>query len=241
MSKVSKSLQALTAIGMLAAAAPSYASITESEAQLLVDESNVAVQNIFSEKQKDLRESLRLLKESKAVMICPSVSKFSFLFGGGKGRCLLLNKDARNSWSDPAFFRLSTGSFGLQAGYQHGQFIFFIMSEHGLQELLDRQFKFDAHAGATFATKGANSQSSATAAKNTDIFAVQETSGLFAGVNLGGTKLMSDSSSNRAYYGSHVGPEDIVVTMKVNKVAADPLRRSLMESVKMKEPPKDKE
>ena len=51
---------------------------------------------------------------------------------------------------------------------------------------------------------------------------------MFAGASLGGSKLTVNSDVNREYYGQTVGPEEIVVTMRVNNPGADPLRRILM-------------
>ncbi|WP_040507418.1 lipid-binding SYLF domain-containing protein [Gluconobacter morbifer] len=208
-------------------ACASEAQTTASQQQIIVDKATLAVQDIFSGSTPRSR-SQKLLAQAKAVMVCPSVLNMSFGIGGSGGRCLLLSRDARGSWSDPAFYRLGTGSLGFQLGVQSSEMIFFIMSQRGIQAMLDSQFKFDASASASFASIGTGLQDSTAGASNTDIYAAQKNEGLYAGAALGGSKLTVDSGANRAYYNQSVGPEDIIVTMRVNNPAADPLRRMLM-------------
>ena len=218
----------LVASGCIALSACSDApQTTASQQQLIVDRATLAVQDLFAGTTPQSR-SQKLLAEAKAVMVCPSVLNMSFGIGGSGGRCLLLSRDARGSWSDPAFYRLSTASLGLQVGVQSAETILFIMSQRGIQAILDSQFKFDASASASFASIGTGVENSTAGAHNTDIYAAQKNEGLYAGAALGGSKLTVDSGANRAYYNQTVGPEDIVVTMRVNNPSADPLRRALM-------------
>ncbi|GBR45412.1 lipid-binding SYLF domain-containing protein [Neokomagataea thailandica] len=217
----------LTAAPLAITACSGTIQTTATEQQLTIDRATLAVQDLFSGTTPQSR-SQQLLSQAKAVMVCPSVLNMSFGIGGSGGRCVLLTRDARGSWSDPAFYRLSTGSLGIQVGIQSSEMIFFVMSQHGIQALLDSQFKFDASASASFATIGTGAEASTAGARNTDIYAAQKNQGLYAGAALGGSKLTVDSGANRAYYNQTVGPEDIVITMRVNNTAADPLRRALM-------------
>ncbi|QDH17707.1 lipid-binding SYLF domain-containing protein [Swingsia samuiensis] len=205
---------------------------TASDQQITVDHATLAVQDLFAKTTANSR-SQKLLAQAKAVMICPSIFNMSIAFGGSGGRCVLMSRDARGSWSDPAFYRLHSGSFGLQLGVQNEELIFFIMSKRGIQALLDSQFKFDASASASFASIGTGLEDSTAGAKNTDIYAAQKAQGLYAGAAIGGSKLTSDSGANRAYYNQSVGPEDIIITMRVNNPAADPLRRAMMNAAKL--------
>ncbi|MFT9448537.1 lipid-binding SYLF domain-containing protein [Gluconobacter japonicus] len=214
------------------AACSGTSTTTASEQQIVVDKATIALQDLFA-KTTSTSRSQQLLAQAKAVMVCPSVLNMSFGLGGSGGRCVLMSRDARGSWSDPAFYRLSSGSLGIQAGVQSSEMIFFIMSQHGIQALLDSQFKFDATASASFATIGTGAESSTAGAKNTDIYAAQKAQGLYAGLSLGGSKLTVDSGANRAYYNQTVGPEDIIITMRVNNPSADPLRRMLMNVAKL--------
>ncbi|GAJ28555.1 hypothetical protein AA0498_2708 [Acidomonas methanolica] len=204
---------------------PAYAAGAVAQ-QELVDKATLAVQDLFKGTTAKSRAQ-RYLAQARAVLVCPSIFRISIGIGGSGGGCLLLSRAAQGSWSDPAFYTLSSGSLGIQLGMEDSEMMLFVMSDRGLQALLDSQFKFNAAASASFATVGSGLEDSTAGAANTDIVAIQRSKGLFAGVSLGGSKLTVDSGANRAYYGQTVGPEDIVVTMRVNNSGADPLRSIL--------------
>lgn len=215
---------------MLATGLAAMPAMAATKQQALVDRATLAVQDIFQGTNPNSRAQ-RYLAKARAVMVCPSVFRMSIVFGGAGGGCLLLSRDARGSWSDPAFYTLSSASMGIQLGVESSELMFFVMSDRGLQALLDSQFKFSAGASASFANMGSGIESGSAGATNTDILALQKSSGLFAGASLGGSKLTVDSGSNRAFYNQPVGPEDIVISMRVNNTGADPLRRVLMQVV----------
>ncbi len=194
--------------------------------QELVDRATLTAQDILSWRQDD--EGKRLLPLARGVMICPSIFRMSFLFGGSGGGCVLLTRDAAGSWSAPAFYSMGSGSFGLQAGIQDAEVMLFILTRKGLTAILDSQFKIGGDASLAFATLGLGVEGSTTAALRADIVAVEKTKGLFAGIALQGSIMSSDSVGDRAYYGQPVGAEDIVVAMRVNNPGADPLRSTLI-------------
>lgn len=208
------------AAGLLAVNA--HAASTTSKQQSLVDQATFAVQSAFVDSKVHSHAS-RMLSETKAVVVCPDVTKMSLIFGGSGGQCVLLARGANNSWSNPAFYRLSAGSFGLQAGYQHSQLFFFITTQKALLSLMDHEYSFDASAAAAFGNDGSGTQNTPK-----EVYAMQKSNGVFAGASLGGSKLKPDNAANRAYYNQIVGPEDIVIHMQVNNTAADPLRRVVM-------------
>lgn len=194
---------------------------TKSE-QSLVDHATLAVQDIFSGVSTDEKLYTRL-KDARAVMICPSITHISLVFGGSGGKCVLLSRDAQGSWSSPAFYQMSSGSFGIQLGVENTEVMLFIMNETSLRSLLDSQFTMGASAAATAANANSSADSGAS-----NIYSIQKSSGLFAGASLKGSKLKINSKSNHNYYNETVGPEDIVIAMRVNNSGADPLRRILM-------------
>ncbi|MBO1359572.1 lipid-binding SYLF domain-containing protein [Acetobacter sacchari] len=224
LSLASRLLLSVTATLSLAGA-PGVASAAASQ-QTLVDKATLAVQDMFVGVTPTSKIQ-RYLTQARAVLVCPSIFRMSIGIGGSGGGCLLLARDARGSWSDPAFYTLSSGSVGIQLGVQDSEAMFFVMTDRGLQALLDSQFKFGADASASFATMGSGIESGTTGRSNTDIMAVQKSKGLFAGAALGGSKLTTNSGANRSYYNQPVGPEDIVIAMRVNNPGADPLREIL--------------
>ena len=221
----------LLAGALLAAALPGRAALAQDgrqqQQQELVDRATLTVQDVLNWHDNDPTER-RLLARARGVMICPSIFRMSFLFGGSGGGCVLLSRDANGSWSAPAFYSMGSGSFGLQAGVQDAEVMLFIMTRRGLTAVMDSQFKIGADASLAFATLGVGMEGSTTAALRADIVAVEKARGLFAGIALQGSIMSSDSVGDSAYYGQPVGPQDIVVAMRVNNPGADPLRAALI-------------
>jgi len=197
----------------------------QTEQQQLVDRATLAVQEMLGVPNSNDR--LSTMRQARAVMICPRVFRAGFFFGGAGGDCVLSARDGAGSWSDPAFFRMGSVSFGLQAGIQDAELIMMIMTERGLAAIMDNEFKIGAGAGLAFATVGAGVEGSTTAALRADVVSFAESRGLFAGITLDGALLSSTTSWNRAYYGQDFAARQIVMQMAANNPGADPLRATL--------------
>lgn len=219
-----------TSLATLALMMPLHAAFAASmeEEQSLVDRATLTVRDMFSTATAGSKVT-RYLADSRGVIICPSVFRMSIAFGGGGGGCVFLTRDAHGSWSDPAFYRMSSANFGLQFGMQDVEVMLFVMTDQGVQSLLDSQMKLSADVGTSFASSGSGLEAGTAGEHNTSIKGVQKSKGLFAGAAIGGSKMRVNSPANRAYYNQIVGPEDIVVSMRVNNSGADPLRAALSE------------
>jgi lipid-binding SYLF domain-containing protein len=194
--------------------------------QELVDRATLAAQEVLDGAQGN--DARNLLPRSRAVMICPRVFRAGFLFGGEGGGCVLLARGGGGSWSAPAFYSVGGGSFGLQAGIQDAEVMMFILTSNGLRAVMDSQFRVGADASVAVVTVGGGVEGATTTNLNADIVAFARTRGLFAGVSLQGSVMSSDSEGDALYYGQPVGPVEIVMAMRVNNQAADPLRAVLM-------------
>ena len=121
----------------------------------------------------------------------------------------------------------SSDLVGFQAGIQDEQLVLFIMSQRGLNAILNTHFRLGATASASFATFGGGIEGATSTALDADIVALELNKGLCAGVSLQGSFVNSDDGADRIYYGQSVGPEDVVVAMRVNNPGDDPLRSVL--------------
>jgi lipid-binding SYLF domain-containing protein len=114
----------------------------QSEQQQLVDRATLSVQDLMNGSES----ALGSLRKARAVMICPRVFRAGFFIGGEGGGCVLAARDAGGSWSYPAFYSMGSGSFGLQIGVQDAQFVMMIMTQKGLDAVMDDQFKLGGDA-----------------------------------------------------------------------------------------------
>jgi lipid-binding SYLF domain-containing protein len=200
------------------------AASAQTQQQALVDRATLTVQEMMG--VPDPAERLAALRSARAVVICPRVFHAGFVLGGSGGACVLVARDGAGSWSSPAFYGLGGGSIGLQIGVQDSELIMMIMTEHGLSAVMDTQFKFGADASVAFAAMGSGVGSGSSGAL-ADIQVFAQTRGLFAGVQLSGDVLTTDTGSNNAYYGRELAARQIVIQMDANNPGANPLRAIL--------------
>jgi lipid-binding SYLF domain-containing protein len=199
----------------------------QAEEQALVDRATLTLQEMMGPAD-NTGDARALLRNAKAVLICPRIFRAGFIVGGEFGDCVLSARDGGGSWSSPAFYSLVGGSFGFQAGLQDAQVVSLIMTQKGLNAILDSQFKFGAEAGLAFATLGRSIQGATTAAVGADIVTIGRSRGLFAGITLDGALLSANSAKMRAYFGREVAARQVVVAMEVHNPGSDPLRAALM-------------
>lgn len=210
---------------LLALLALPGAARAQTEQQTLVDRATLTLQEMLGEQNG--AEARALLKRAKGAMVCPRVFKAGFFIGGEGGACVLVGRDAGGKWSGPAFYTMGSGSFGLQIGIQDAQMIFIVLTEKGLQALLDSQFKFGADASVAVANIGAGVSGSTTAALRADIVSFAQARGLFAGISLEGSLLSTRSDWNQVYFGKALGPQQIVIGMEGQNPGAAPLQEML--------------
>lgn len=192
--------------------------------QALVDRATLSVQEMMTSLGDAPRDMLR---KSRAAMVCPRVFKAGFFAGAEGGGCVLLTRSGNGTWSYPAFYALGSGSFGFQFGVQDAQLILLILTQKGLDAVLDSQFKIGANASIAVATVGAEIQGSTTAAVGADIVAFAMSRGLFGGIALEGSIMSTRTEWNQGYYGQPFGARQIVVQMQGVNPGADPLRQVL--------------
>ena len=207
----------------------------QAEQQALVDRATLAAQEMLNDING--RDAQGVLKQARAVIICPQVLRAGFLFGGQGGSCVLVARDGAGSWSAPAFYGLGGANFGFQAGLQDAEVMLIIMSDRGLRAVLDSQFKLGADATATFAEFGGGVEGSTTAALRADIVGFSKARGLYAGITLGGSIMSARSEWNQVYYGRPLAAQQIVVGMEGTNPNADPLRQVLMRYGAQSRPP----
>ena len=213
------------AVAVLAPLAACSTSNAANENQILVDRSTIAVESMMGSTQGHAAE--KYLRRARAVVVCPRIFKAGFFFGGEGGNCVLASRASNGSWSDPAFYSMGSGSFGLQIGAQDAEVIMMLMNNTALTAFLNSQFKIGADAGLSVATLGAGVGGATGTALGADIITFSKARGLYGGISLSGSVFSNDTKRDQAYYGQPVGARQIVVQMGVSNPGANPLRAML--------------
>jgi SH3 domain-containing YSC84-like protein 1 len=193
--------------------------------QTLVDRATLTVQEMMT--QNVSQDPKSLLRHAKGVMICPRVFKAGFFFGGEGGSCVMLARSGNGTWSYPTFYDIGSGSFGFQFGVQDSQLLLLIMTNRGLNAVMDSQVRLGAGASVAVASVGGGVQGATTAAVGADIVAFAAARGLFGGVSLEGGVMSARIDENQSYYGQPFAARQIVLQMQGTNRGADSLREIL--------------
>lgn len=206
-----------------ASAAPAMA---DAERQALVNDATKSAQTLIE--GPDFPDVKRLMQKAKAVLIMPNLVQAGFFVGGSGGRGVMLarQKDGK-SWSYPAFYFMGAGSLGLQIGGKVSEMMFIVLTDKGLNALLENRFKFGAEAGLTVVTIGGGVGGDSTTALGADIVAYAKSVGLFAGGALEGSYVAPDTDWDKLYYGGAPTTRSILFEGRYSNPGADRLRSLL--------------
>jgi lipid-binding SYLF domain-containing protein len=164
------------------------------------------------------------VKNARAVIISPQVTRAAFVFGGSGGDAIVLARDARGArWVGPAFYNMGAGSVGFQIGVDVSEVIILVMTQKALDALLSPSLKVGADVSIAAGPVGVGTSSTVT----TDLVSFARSKGAYAGLSLEGVVIKPDSGANGAFYGRAVSPVDILITANARNPAAAPLQQSL--------------
>jgi lipid-binding SYLF domain-containing protein len=218
-------LAAIIAVLVAPALAPGAAAADLAAQQNLVDESRAVVEHLKTDPKLGSK-ARELIRKSRAVLVIPELVKAGLIFGGQGGSGVLLARDAKGKWSDPCFYDLGGGSFGLQIGGQVSKVVLVVMTDAALDNILRGEVKLGGGAGATVAQMATDTDASAVRG-TTDIYSVAESEGFFAGATVEGASLSPDKDRNKTYYGREVTPNEVLMQRSVTNPGAAALKDSL--------------
>ena len=172
-----------------------------------------------------------LLAKADCVAVLPGVKKFGFGVGGSGGRGPMSCRGGKNfggDWSAPAMYSVGGASVGLQIGGSSTDFVLLIMSQDGVNALLQGKTELGTNVSAAAGPTGAT-----TTSLGTDILTYGRAKGLFAGATLGGASLEPDNDANNRLYDKAITAKDIVME---NSVQATPGGQTLVSLLNSKIP-----
>lgn len=213
-------LASASALALMGAPATARA---DARRQALVDDSLAAARKVID--GGEFPQAAEYLRRARGVLIVPSMVQGGFIIGAAGGRGVLMTRNGPGDWSYPSFYDMGSGSIGLQIGGKVSEVIMIILTEKGLQSILDSRFKFGAEASIAVVTIGGGVAGATTAAAGADIVAYSKSTGLFAGGALEGSYIDPDNDWNQLYYGQGAKTRSIVIERRFTNRGADPLRQ----------------
>ena len=140
-----------------------------------------------------------LLSQAKCIATIPKLTKGGFIVGGKHGGGVVSCRTA-SGWSAPAFITMTGGSVGLQAGAEH-QDIVLLMNDQGAQELKVGHWDVGAEAVAAGPSGGTGTTQST--GWKAPVLSYSNSSGAFAGADIGGSKIGADEDTIHNLYGKN--------------------------------------
>jgi len=218
-------MTALLVLALLMACSTPSAYTTETEQ--LVDRARITFQSMLKDNQYP--GLVDLSSRAKAIIIVPSQLRAAFFVGGSGGNAVMLVRDQQNQWSPPAFYTLGGLSFGLQIGGSASEIVIAVMTQKGLEAIMDRRVTLGGDAGIAIGEIGKGLNASTAIGLNADMYAFARSEGLFAGISLEGSVIAPRHSWNQQFYGASVEPRDILInrTVRTNNLAAIALIKAM--------------
>jgi len=156
---------------------------------------------------------LNILSKADCILVFPNVKKVAIGIGGSYGRGTLVCRGgaAMNGlWGAPAMYLLDQGSIGVQLGSTSTDFVLVIMSQKGVEQILNGKTKLGSNAAAAAGPTGAAATSYNADTMKADVLTYSQSKGLFAGVSLIGAAIDTDNDANKALYGKEISAKNIV-------------------------------
>ena len=197
-----------------------------SDAQGIVDKARVTFNDFMHDKNYGWFHAH--LKDAKGLLIYPQVLKAGFILGGSGGTGVLVVREGKGDWSQPAFYTIGSVTFGLQIGGEAAQVMVMAMSQKAIDSLLASSFKLGGDTSIALGPVGAGAKGNVTA----DFISFAKSKGIYAGINLEGAVVDVRDSLNKEYYGKEVRPADIIVKHEVSNKGSAQLREALKKMAK---------
>ena len=218
---------AIFAVGILLSSYTSAMATDRERVQLLVDKARITLQDFMSDPNYVwLQEHIRT---AKGILIFPQVIKGGFIFGGSGGTGVFLVRDEKTgNWSEPAFYTMGSGTFGLQIGGEAAKVVMLAMTPKAIDSLFSSSFKLGGDVSVALGPVGGGAKAGADIPSVTsDFISFAKSKGLYAGLNLEGAVVAVRDSLNQGYYGKAVTPAEIIVGHNAYNRGAEQLRHVL--------------
>lgn len=172
-----------------------------------------------------------VMGSAECVAVVPSMLKGGFVFGAHYGRGVASCRTPKG-WSDPAFFTIEGGSFGLQIGGQAVDLVMLVMNQRGMDNLLSSKFKLGADATVAAGPVGRHAAADTDWKMRAQVLSYSRARGVFAGLELNGAVIKVDRESTLEFY-SHMQPFSTTLTTVSSPAAALPFLNDLAKWAKI--------
>jgi len=148
-----------------------------------------------------------VLRKAKGLAILTSL-KAGFIFSGQGGKGLVVAHTDRG-WSGPSAIGTGGAGFGFQAGAKVTEFVIILNTDEAV-EAFSHGGNIAIGAGLSAAAGPVGRDLAANVMPVAAVYTYSRSQGLFAGVSLEGTVVVTRNDANHDYYGREVTPDQIL-------------------------------
>lgn len=173
-----------------------------------------------------------LMRQSRGVVILPSLLKGAFIFGGQGGTGVLVARNTNGTWSAPAFYTAAGASWGLQVGIEDTAVLMILMNQNIVNKIAGGGAQLGVDASLAAGPAGGGTVGVNTTQAYKDIYYYNMTNqGLFAGISLQGAGLAPRDDLNHAYYNAANATAQQIISGMYSAPGARSLRTVLAQAV----------
>jgi SH3 domain-containing YSC84-like protein 1 len=203
-----KNIFVAVALLTVCATLPTRADQAKAEVQARMDDAATTLRDLSATPDKGIPDGV--YKSAKCIAVVPRLLKGAFIFGGKHGRGTVTCRLSNGTWSAPAFFVISGGSWGLQAGAESIDLVMMIMTDEGARHLLQNKFQVGADASGAAGPVGRDASAGVDWKLDTQVLTYSRSKGLFGGIDLGGSWIEHDVDSTKALYDNDISANDLL-------------------------------
>jgi len=173
----------------------------QSDIQKRINNAADVLNEIMAVKDKAIPD--KVMADAECVAVVPSMVKIAIGIGGNHGKGVATCRTP-DGWSAPAPITITGGSWGLQIGGQAIDLVMLVMNQKGMDALLSSKFKVGADASAAAGPVGRESEASTDWKMKAEVLTYSRARGIFAGIDLSGSKIAQDQDETRVLFGKMV-------------------------------------
>ncbi|MGP0630269.1 lipid-binding SYLF domain-containing protein [Nitrospina sp. 32_T5] len=208
---------ALTAIVTLSGLLVTGAQAGLSAQQQILQDTQFVLEEIISAPDEGIPSNL--MAKAKAIVIMPTMVKGGFFVGARYGTGVVAVRDAKTGrWGPPAFISTYGGSFGFQFGAQAVDLVLLVMSERGVNALLDNKFTLGGDLAVSVGPVGRYAEAGTDIAFQGEVYSYSRSKGAFAGVSVKGALFQPNETYTQQYYHTHLSSRQIMFYGGMNQV-----------------------
>ncbi|KAJ3006569.1 hypothetical protein HKX48_009585 [Thoreauomyces humboldtii] len=168
-----------------------------------------------------------IIAKAKGIAVI-TILKAGFVWTGRAGSGIVVAKLPDGTWSAPSAIAAAGAGFGAQIGAQLTDCVFILNNEAAVKAFSHGgNLTLGGNMSVAAGPKGRAAEASGAVLNFAPIYSYSKSKGLFAGLSLEGSVILTRNDANRELYGRKVSPKEILSGEILPPVQADALYRVL--------------